>query len=81
MAGPATESGSYEEETSKTAAPGIDRILFGACVIVIVGACVPMALFPEQASVVVTASWVIIANLMVDLSYTYLDPRVREATV
>jgi ABC-type dipeptide/oligopeptide/nickel transport system permease component len=34
-----------------------------------------------QASVVVTASWVIIANLMVDLSYTYLDPRVREATV
>ena len=34
-----------------------------------------------QASVVVTASWVIIANLLVDLSYTYLDPRVREATV
>ena len=34
-----------------------------------------------QAAVVVTASWVIIANLMVDLSYTYLDPRVREAAV
>ena len=54
MAGPATESGPYENETGKTAAPGIDRILFAACVVLIVGACVPMALFPEQASVVVT---------------------------
>ena len=34
-----------------------------------------------QAAVVVTASWVIIANLIVDLSYTYLDPRVRQAAL
>ena len=64
MAGPATESASYDEETSKTAAPGIDRILFGACVVVIVGACVPMALFPEQASVVVTGLYDWIAGEM-----------------
>ena len=34
-----------------------------------------------QAAVVVTASWVIIANLMVDLSYTYLDPRLNRAAL
>ncbi len=34
-----------------------------------------------QAAVVVTATWVIIANVIVDLSYTYLDPRVREGVV
>ena len=34
-----------------------------------------------QAAVVVTATWVIIANVIVDFSYTYLDPRVREGVV
>ena len=34
-----------------------------------------------QAAVVVTATWVIIANVIVDLSYTYLDPRLREGVV
>jgi len=39
---------------SRSAPPGVDRILFGACFGLIVAACVPMALFPAEASVVVT---------------------------
>ena len=53
--------------------PGVGQLIWAS----IRGADFPVV----QAAVVVTASWVIIANLIVDLSYTYLDPRVRQAVV
>ena len=58
---PTVESGTLP---STRPASGIDRVLFGACVGLIVAACVPMALFPEQASVVVTALYDWIAGEM-----------------
>ena len=56
---PAVEVGAVPSTRNPT---GIDRVLFGACVGLIAAACVPMALFPEQASVVVTGLYDWIAN-------------------
>lgn len=53
--------------------PGVGRLIITS----IRGADFPVV----QAAIVVTASWVVLANLIVDLSYIYLDPRVRSDVV
>lgn len=53
--------------------PGVGRLIITS----IRGADFPVV----QAAVIVTASWVVFANLIVDLSYIYLDPRVRAGVV
>jgi len=32
-----------------------------------------------QAAVIMTSAWIVTANLVVDISYSFLDPRIRRA--
>jgi peptide/nickel transport system permease protein len=53
--------------------PGVGRLIIQS----IVGADFPVV----QAAVLLTSAWIVTANLIVDVSYTLLDPRIRAKAV
>ncbi len=65
-------SGSIVVETV-FAWPGLGRLIINS----IIGADFPVV----QAAVILTATWIVLANLIVDISYSLLDPRIRTKAV